>query len=103
MSRITNVRTRSGARPLPHRVRRLQATEFLALPAAADYLKAGEISFAFARCPRCGRAHDLVFRPLQRPIQISGTTLFTHWALCPATGEPILISFLMNAVLTEDQ
>jgi hypothetical protein len=101
MSRITNVRTRSGARPLPHRVRRLQATEFLALPAAADYLKAGEISFAFARCPRCGRAHDLVFRPLQRPIQ-NWNDVVHALGVCPA-DEPILISFLMNAVLTEDQ
>lgn len=103
-SRLTNVRTRRGGRALADTTRkRLPITEFLELPAVADNLKIGEISFVYARCPRCGQAHDLKFRPLQRPIQSYGSQLFSHWAPCPVTGEPIVISYLMNTVLTEDQ
>lgn len=37
-------------------------------------------------CPRCGGAHkDLRFEPLSRM-----TDVWTHWAPCPANGQPIM-------------
>lgn len=41
-------------------------------------------------CARCGGAHPSVaFDPLTRPMLVAGAEL-THWAACPAGGEPIL-------------
>ncbi len=38
-------------------------------------------------CARCGGAHELVgFRRFSRP-----DPRYTHFGLCPATGEPILV------------
>lgn len=102
--KTTNLRTRGGGRALANNgLKRLPVTEFLSLPATADHLKSGEISFTYARCPRCGEPHDLLFRAFLRPIETSVTKLFTHWALCPTTNEPIVITYLLNTVLTEDQ
>ena len=43
-------------------------------------------------CARCGGAHTLNFQRFDRPIVTSGNRLVgTHWALCPATGAPILM------------
>lgn len=44
-------------------------------------------------CARCNGNHDdLVFRPLLQPIlDDEGKAVWTHWALCPTTGEPILM------------
>lgn len=45
-------------------------------------------------CARClGRGHDnITFVPLTHPVA-AGEYLFTHWAPCPANGEPILLTF----------
>jgi hypothetical protein len=46
-------------------------------------------------CARChGEGHPrLVFMPLEFPIEIPGSgRVFTHWAPCPANGEPILFT-----------
>lgn len=49
-------------------------------------------------CARChGDGHErLTFRKLTRPVEAEPgirAYTFTHWATCPATGEPILMSF----------
>jgi hypothetical protein len=43
-------------------------------------------------CARCGRDHKgIMLRPLERPIAMEdGTLVFTHWAPCPANGDPIV-------------
>lgn len=39
------------------------------------------------RCTRCDESHSqLPVKPLSRPFQV-----FTHWATCPTTGDPILL------------
>ena len=36
-------------------------------------------------CPRCGRRHEeMAFYEVSRP------TIWTHWATCPITKEPIM-------------
>lgn len=43
-------------------------------------------------CARCGGTHEgLMFRPLERPVARDGDEIATHWAACPANGEPILM------------
>lgn len=43
-------------------------------------------------CARCGQDHNkLGFDKLTYPIEDSDGTLWTHWAPCPANGEPILL------------
>ena len=45
-----------------------------------------EITVTLMGCVRCEKGHkDLVFRKLKRPQDD-----FTHWAMCPTTGEPLL-------------
>lgn len=42
-------------------------------------------------CSRCGERHaDLSFQEFVKPPNYVGLTL-THWALCPTTGEPLLL------------
>jgi hypothetical protein len=48
-------------------------------------------------CARCGAEFhdDIVYRPFTNPIEIRvGTEIVTlsHWSMCPATDEPILMS-----------
>jgi len=39
-------------------------------------------------CARCGQNHEgLTFRPFAR----ARNPHYSHWALCPTTGEPILL------------
>jgi hypothetical protein len=41
-------------------------------------------------CTRCGAVHvDLMFVPLHNPLDD-----FSHWALCPLLGEPILFFYM---------
>lgn len=41
------------------------------------------------RCPRCGESHGLnIFEPLE-----AGPAGVTHWAPCPATGQPVLLAW----------
>jgi hypothetical protein len=44
-------------------------------------------------CARChGEGHDgLRFRPLTHPLELDAEAPLTHWAPCPANGEPILL------------
>lgn len=44
-------------------------------------------------CARCGGAHinKIEWLPLTRPIVDDDGTTWTHWALCPMLGEPILM------------
>jgi hypothetical protein len=47
------------------------------------------------RCSRCGGNHTaLVFKKFDRPVAPADltSTSWSHWAPCPATGEPILLS-----------
>lgn len=52
----------------------------------------GPLTLDLNGCARChGDGHPgLTFTPLIHPLQIAGETL-THWAPCPANGEPILM------------
>lgn len=44
------------------------------------------IEYTLSTCPRCGGAHKgLKFKPLQK-----APTKANHWAVCPATKEPIM-------------
>jgi hypothetical protein len=41
-------------------------------------------------CPRCGAEHrELPIKKLSKPTYDE----FTHWSVCPATGDPVLFSF----------
>jgi hypothetical protein len=43
-------------------------------------------------CTRCGADHDSVsFVLLEQPVTNEVAVLFTHWAPCPTTGEPLLL------------
>lgn len=48
------------------------------------------------RCGRCGQVHeDLEFR------QLSGERRGTYWALCPSTGEPIILQIIQMTASTD--
>lgn len=50
----------------------------------------GERSVDVTRCARCNGDHpDLHFQKLQEPVDFDG--LAEHWAICPTTGEPIML------------
>lgn len=64
----------------------------------ADVLKVqAGILVDFEQCARCaesGIKHDapLLFQPFAMwPIEDVDGTIWTHWALCPVTGEPVLL------------
>lgn len=46
-------------------------------------------------CARCGADghRDLTFTKLGFPVDL-GSIILTHWAVCPANGEPILMRFM---------
>lgn len=44
------------------------------------------------KCARCGGTHeDLTFVIFARPVCVRDDAIFTEWAQCPQTGEPILL------------
>lgn len=50
------------------------------------------------RCARCGQDHpseaeprEIEFKRFRRPIRENDGTIWTHWGLCPVTGEPVLL------------
>jgi hypothetical protein len=45
-------------------------------------------------CARChGPGHEqITFRRLTFPVVDDGGSEWTHWALCPTNGEPILLA-----------
>lgn len=53
-------------------------------------------------CARChGDGHDLLwFRKLRYPAEVKAANdtvddvVFSHWATCPTTGEPILMAWI---------
>jgi len=46
-----------------------------------------QVTVSIARCARCGQNHkNLIFKRFESPPDE-----WTHWALCPKTGEPILM------------
>jgi hypothetical protein len=46
-------------------------------------------------CARCdGEGHKaLFFQQLTHPVLVDGVEVFTHWAVCPTNGEPILMGY----------
>ena len=54
------------------------------------------ITTAVRSCARCGGNHEpRDYQPLQRPMEpVEGEVgpTWTHWALCPTTGEPVLMT-----------
>jgi hypothetical protein len=43
-------------------------------------------------CARCGATHeDIVFVRFMVPIRAFGVELYSHWAKCPTSGDPILM------------
>ena len=44
-------------------------------------------------CARCGEYHEmLMFKRLQRSLKVPNSNReMTHWSMCPAVGEPILL------------
>ena len=51
----------------------------------------------FNRCARCGGEHEAIeVKALTRPGEP-----YTHWATCPANGEPILVAFIPDDEMDE--
>lgn len=66
--------------------------EGLARPDCPAPLAPAPVTFDQVGCARCdanGHA-GMTFQPLTHPIQ-AGEYVFTHWALCPTNGEPLLL------------
>lgn len=56
-----------------------------------DSMFAGGIAHDVQDCPRCEGEHmGLIFRPFTVPNEDS------HWAMCPATHEPILMAVILT-------
>lgn len=50
------------------------------------------ITTTVGNCARCGNDHvDIVFRQFTSPVMSSDDIEFSHYALCPTNGEPILM------------
>jgi len=46
------------------------------------------------RCARCGKNHQgLAVHSFDRCVVINPEEVYTHWATCPRTGDPILILY----------
>jgi len=73
------------------------------LPSLADYIAATPtpplpqtaplppLVTTIENCARCGLTHiDLAFKKFVHPVT-DGSTLWGYWALCPASGDPILL------------
>jgi len=53
-------------------------------------------------CARCGGVHyDLEFKLLTFPMEDSSGLVWTHWALCPTNGEPILLRIQVDESIAE--
>src|SRR5688572_3138543 len=62
-----------------------------------ELVKVGDDAFDLASCPRCGGEHKaLQFQRFKKPLQellpreLDDPVIFHLWALCPASGEPVL-------------
>jgi hypothetical protein len=48
-------------------------------------------------CARCGESHPgIAVYPLTRPMVDDGEKMWTHFATCPTTHEPILFAFYVQ-------
>lgn len=59
----------------------------------APYPEGDTFTVDLRGCARClGDGHPgLEFKPLTHPVEIGDEVRYTHWALCPTNGEPILM------------
>lgn len=50
-------------------------------------------------CARCGGEHNqLAFTPFRRPMDE-----WTHWAMCPVNGEPIVLRMVKEPTLNKSE
>jgi hypothetical protein len=58
-----------------------------------------EFTISIGCCARCDKKHEnLAAKPFTRPIKDdAGQPLATHFAMCPTTGEPILLLSIQTA------
>lgn len=55
-------------------------------------------------CARCGQDHEqLEFKSLTRPVEYHGESIYQLWALCPVSGEPILMRVEVERKLYPDE
>lgn len=54
----------------------------------------GDVKADMKRCGRCHRDHkQMVFMKfVKHPPTDSGGQTYTHWGLCPNTGEPVFVA-----------
>lgn len=51
-----------------------------------------DVTATVRHCARCAGTHEhLTFRKFCNPIPLEDEAHITHWAMCPAAGEPILM------------
>ncbi len=51
-----------------------------------------KLKTTIGNCARCGQDHkDLEFKLFTDAIEDTDGTIWSHWALCPTNGEPILL------------
>jgi hypothetical protein len=52
-------------------------------------------------CPRCGNDHEsITWQTFTRPMKRDGSTISTHWALCPDSGEPIIREVALGEIVS---
>ncbi len=83
-------------------VRRLRATEAeIMRRAAADASGADKMTCDVVACARCGDDHRAVrFEPMARPFAPAEAApiVWSHWAPCPANGQPIMWAMKTTAL-----
>lgn len=53
------------------------------------------------RCPRCHADHgEIPYKQLTFPIEIIGGPTITHYALCPTSGQPLLLRITVETTTT---
>lgn len=52
----------------------------------------GSLVLPVQHCARCGQDHEkLNYKAFVNPIEDEDGTVWSHWALCPVTGDPVLM------------
>jgi hypothetical protein len=52
-------------------------------------------------CPRCGNDHEsITWQTFTRPMKRDGSTISSHWALCPDSGEPIIREVVFGEIVS---
>ena len=73
-----------------------QLKGLFAVPASVVLPQRGEQAqelITCQRCPRCETEHrQLPIKKLSKPTYDG----FTHWGVCPATGDPVLFNFMFG-------